>query len=108
MLYELRTYYAVPGKGEKVLARFRDHTTKLFEKNGIQNVAYWVAENNPEELIYIVKHPDAAAMKANWDKFRSDPEWVKVKSESEVDGPIVERLTSQPMTPTDFTMPGMD
>ena len=35
MLYELRTYYAVPGKGENVLARFRDHTTALFEKNGI-------------------------------------------------------------------------
>ena len=106
MLYELRTYYAVPGKMENLLARFRDHTLKLFEKNGIENVGYWVADNDPNQLIYIVRHPDADAMKANWDKFRSDPDWQKAKGESEADGPIVERLTSVAMHPTDFTMPG--
>ena len=73
MLYELRTYYAVPGRMPNLLARFRDHTCALFEKNGIQNVGYWVAENDPNCLIYIVRHPDAAAMQANWDKFRNDP-----------------------------------
>ncbi len=108
MLYELRTYYAVPGKMDKLLARFRDHTIDLFEKNGIQNVGYWIAENDPDQLIYIVRHPDGEAMKANWDKFRNDPAWQKAKAESEVDGPIVERLTSVTMVPTDFTMKGMD
>jgi hypothetical protein len=108
MLYELRTYYTVPGRMPNLLARFRDHTVKLFEKNGIQNVGYWVAENDPNCLIYIVRHQDAAGMQANWDKFRNDPEWVKAKGDSEADGPIVERLTSQAMNPTDFTMPGTD
>ena len=40
---------------------------------------------------------DGEAMKANWDKFRNDPAWVKAKGDSEADGPIVERLTSQTM-----------
>ena len=108
MLYELRTYYTVPGRMPNLLARFRDHTCTLFEKNGIGNVGYWVAANDPNCLIYIVRHPDEAAMQANWDKFRNDPEWVKAKGDSEADGPIVERLTSQAMNPTDFTMPGTD
>jgi hypothetical protein len=107
MLYELRTYFAVPGKMDKLLARFRDHTVKLFEKNGIENVAYWIAENDPDQLIYIVRFPDGTAMKRAWDAFRSDPEWQKAKAESEKDGPIVERLTSVTMQPTDFTMSGM-
>jgi hypothetical protein len=106
MLYELRTYYTHPGRMPNLLARFRDHTTALFEKNGIGNVGYWVAENDPNCLIYIVRHPDGAAMKANWDKFRNDPTWVKAKGDSEAEAPIVERLTSVTMTPTDFTMPG--
>lgn len=29
--FEMRTYYAAPGKLDDLLARFRDHTTKLFE-----------------------------------------------------------------------------
>jgi hypothetical protein len=39
--YEMRTYYAEPGKLEALNARFRDHTCKLFEKHGITNVGYW-------------------------------------------------------------------
>ena len=29
-LFEMRTYYAAPGKLDDLLARFRDHTVKLF------------------------------------------------------------------------------
>ena len=38
-VFELRIYQAAPGKLEKLDARFRDHTSKLFEKHGIRNVA---------------------------------------------------------------------
>ena len=40
--FELRIYHAAPGKLEDLLARFRNHTTKLFEKHGMTNVGYWV------------------------------------------------------------------
>jgi len=39
-VYELRVYHAVPGRLGDLLARFRDHTTKLFERHGLENVAY--------------------------------------------------------------------
>lgn len=41
-VYELRTYITNEGKLEALLARFRDHTCRLFEKHGIQNIGYWV------------------------------------------------------------------
>src|SRR5688572_29712495 len=43
--YELRTYYANPGKLEALNARFRDHTLRLFEKAGMTNVAYWTKQD---------------------------------------------------------------
>ena len=53
-IYELRTYTAKDGKLENVLARFRNHTTKLFEKHGMKNIGYWVPADSPG----ISKHTD--------------------------------------------------
>ncbi len=47
-VYELRVYHAAPGKLGELLARFRDHTAKLFEKHGVKNVAYWTPLDEPE------------------------------------------------------------
>ena len=41
MIHELRIYTATNGRMNDLMARFRDHTMALFEKHGIQNVAYW-------------------------------------------------------------------
>ena len=57
-VYELRMYHAAPGKLGELLERFRDHTTKLFEKHGMKNVAYWTPVDEPERgnmLIYILQ-----------------------------------------------------
>ena len=105
-IYELRTYIYNDGKLENVLARFRNHTTKLFEKHGMHNIGYWVAADEPASkntLIYVISHKNREAAKASWDAFRSDPEWLKVKGESEANGAIVDKVTSVFMTPTDFS-----
>jgi hypothetical protein len=39
--FELRTYYATPGKLEELHARFRNHTLKLFKKHGMEVVGFW-------------------------------------------------------------------
>ena len=44
--FEMRTYYAAPGKLDDLLARFRNHTMKLFEKHGMSNIGYWVPLTN--------------------------------------------------------------
>ena len=40
--FELRTYYAAPGKFEALHARFRDHTCALFKKHGMEIVGFWI------------------------------------------------------------------
>src|ERR1700692_2095735 len=39
-VYELRIYHALEGKLDDLLRRFRDHTTKLFEKHGNKKVGH--------------------------------------------------------------------
>lgn len=104
--YELRVYHAVEGKLEDLLARFRDHTMKLFEKHGIKNVAYWLPVDEPlkgKTLIYMLEHPSREAAKANWQAFRDDPEWQSVKSKSEANGPLTEKIDSTFLALTDFS-----
>lgn len=102
-IYELRTYHTVPGRLDALIARFRDHTIRIFEKHGMINVGYWVPKDTPNTLIYIISHKDAAAAKQNWDDFRKDPQWVKARTESEASGKIVEKVDSVFMEPTDFS-----
>src|SRR5260370_12063957 len=47
VVYELRIYHVVPGKMENLVARFRDHTMKLFADHGIKSVAYWTPVDEP-------------------------------------------------------------
>ena len=105
-VFELRTYTCNEGKLPDLLARFRNHTMKLFEKHGMTNVAYWVpqdAPNSANTLIYVISHASRDAAKKNWAEFGSDPEWQKVQKESEANGKIVSKVVSVYMDATDFS-----
>ena len=105
-LFEIRTYTTEPGKIDALNARFRDHTTKLFEKHGMTNIGYWTPIDEPrsaDTLIYVLAHDDAAAAKKSWDAFRMDPDWIKARTESEAAGPIVRKVESVFLTPTDYS-----
>jgi hypothetical protein len=105
-VYELRVYRANEGKLEDLLRRFREHTVKLFEKHGIKSVAYWTPVDEPQKgktLIYILEHPSREAATANWQAFRDDPDWVRVRDKSEENGKLVEKVDSTFMTLTDFS-----
>lgn len=94
-VFEMRTYYAAPGKLEDLQARFRNHTTKLFEKHGMENIGYWVPVDNQEnKLIYILAYPSREAREQSWKAFGSDPEWQKVQKTSEANGRIVTKAES--------------
>ena len=106
-VFELRTYTAHPGRLAALNARFREHTTRIFEKHGMKNVGYWVPQDSPmsdNTLIYIISHPSREAAAANWDAFRADPEWSKVAEESQRDGRIVSNVDAVFMDPTDYSM----
>src|SRR5687768_13660447 len=94
-MFELRTYYAAQGKLDALHSRFRDHTTKLFEKHGITNVGYWVPVENPEsKLVYVLAYPNQEARQSSWKAFGGDPDWQKVKAESERNGKLVSKVES--------------
>jgi NIPSNAP len=106
IVYELRIYHAYEGKLDDLLRRFRDHTTKLFEKHGIKNVAYWTPTDDPlkgKTLVYILAHPSREAATANWKAFQNDPDWQSVRDKSEANGKLVEKIDSTYLVMTDFS-----
>lgn len=105
-VYELRIYHTPEGKLESLLARFRDPERKIFERHGMHCVAFWTATDEPlkgRTLIYMLRHKSREIANENWKAFRADPEWVKVKAETEANGPLVEKSESTFMSLTDFS-----
>lgn len=102
-VYELRTYTTHPGRLPALNKRFREHTTKLFEKHGMTNVMYWTPVDKEDTLIYVLKHASPEAAKKSWDGFRNDPDWKKAAMESEKDGKIVLKVESVYMKVTDYS-----
>jgi hypothetical protein len=106
-IYEMRVYYANPGKLDALNARFRDHTMKLFEKHGLTNIGYFVpaGENKDNKLVYFISAPSKAARDKSFKDFVADPEWKKAAAESEKDGKLVNRIESTFMAATDYSPP---
>lgn len=105
-VYELRIYHAASGKLPDLLARFRDHTIKLFDRHGLHSVAYWTPVDEPDKsntLIYILRHPSREAAATNWKAFQDDPDWKSVKEKSEANGKLVDKVDSTYMALTDFS-----
>ena len=105
-VYELRLYHVNPGKMDVLRDRFRDHTDAIFKRHNMKSVGYWVPQDAPSSenlFVYILEHPSREEAKKNWDAFHDDPEWKKVKAESEKNGPLVDHIDNYFMDPTSFS-----
>ncbi|MBM3738535.1 MAG: NIPSNAP family protein [Acidobacteria bacterium] len=111
-VFELRTYYAMPGKLQALHSRFRNHTLKLFEKHGMNNVGYWAPTDQAKKpgmpdkgntLIYVLRHKSREAATASWKAFREDPEWIKARDASEKDGKLVDHVDAVFMEAVDYS-----
>jgi hypothetical protein len=105
-VFEMRTYYAHPGKMKALHARFRDHTVKIFAKHGMTSIGYWSpidAAEADKKMVYILAFPSKEAADKSWEAFHNDPEWKKAREESEKDGPLVARVVSVFLNPTDYS-----
>jgi hypothetical protein len=104
--YELLTYYATPGKLEALHARFRNHTLGLFKKHGLTVVGFWgptdKEKGSENTLVYLLVFPDRAARDKAWGSFVADPEWQKVRADSEKDGKILEKRETVILMATDY------
>ncbi len=103
-VYEMRTYYAAPGKLDELHARFRNDTMRLFEKHGIKNVGYWVPVKNTEnKLVFLLKYPNREARESSWKTFAADPRWVAAKAKSEEKGALVTKVDQTFLQLTDYS-----
>lgn len=83
--FELRTYTVREGSSIDLLhSRFRDSTNALFRKHGMTIIGFWQPLAKPNQLIYMLAYKDAAARDASWAGFNTDPDWVKTRTEMQV------------------------
>jgi len=105
--FELRTYYAAPGKLEALNKRFRDHTVALFKKHGMEIVGFWIPSDKDKgaenTLVYVLAHKSREAAKKSFTDFGNDPEWKKARAESEVNGKLTTKVESVFMSATDYS-----
>src|SRR5678816_95044 len=73
---EIRTYTAADGKRDAADAPLKGNT-----------------------LIYILAHPSREAATKSWQAFHDDPEWQKVKADSEAHGPLTTKTAPASTAP---------
>lgn len=105
-IYELRIYHIQEGKADALRERFGNYTDAIFKKHNMQSIGYWVPEDAPNSqklFIYILEHPSRQEAEKNWAAFKADPEWQKVKAQSEANGALVDQEDSYFMDPTSYS-----
>lgn len=105
--FEIRTYYAAPGKLEELHARFRNHTMTLFKKHGMEVVGFWgptdKEKGSENTLVYVLVFPSRQARDQAFKDFGADPEWQKARAESEKNGKLAEKVESVILMATDYS-----
>ena len=99
-VFEMRTYTTAEGKLPNLNARFRDHTMRIFDRHNMENIGYWVPQETPNTLVYIIAHDSREAAQENWGGFREDAEWPGVAQASGVGRVQVESVF---MEATDYS-----
>ncbi len=105
-IYELRLYHVNEGKMDALIARFGDHTDAIFKRYNMKSIGFWRPEDTPYSqnlFVYILEHPSREEARRNWAAFQADPEWKKVKADSEINGPLAAHIDSYFMDPTSFS-----
>jgi hypothetical protein len=72
----------------------------------MKGVFYSVAADAPDSqntFIYVLAHESREAAKKSWDDFRNDPAWKSMRDTSEANGPLVGKVESTFVIPTDFS-----
>lgn len=108
MIYELRIYEAIPGRLPALLARFQNHTLRIWDKHGIRQAGFWttLVGESSQRLTYMLAWDSVADREKRWAAFLADPEWLAVSAETEKDGPIVQNISNELLAPTAFSTAG--
>ena len=90
---ELRLYEVAPGRMDDMLARYRGPLRELFARHGIEVAGAWHAQFGPRApmFIYLMHWPSLEARAQAWGGFYADPQWSRVRAETNRGSELVER-----------------
>lgn len=90
---ELRFYEVEPGRSEDMRARFQGPLRQLFERHGIRVAGAWFSGHGPKAplFIYLMHWPSLEARNQAWEGFYADPEWARVRTDTNQGSELVER-----------------
>lgn len=104
MIYELRIYEAMPGKLQALNHRFANFTLSAWRKRGWKVVGFWTETiGTSNQLIYMLGFENLAEREKKFAEFLADPEWNRVRAESEKEGPLVARIRNTILQPTPYS-----
>ncbi|HEX7910579.1 MAG TPA: NIPSNAP family protein [Paraburkholderia sp.] len=105
MIYELRTYRAVPGRLPDVIGRLRERILPIWARHGIRQSGFWTTliGESDAHLIFMLAWESLAEREVKWQAFLDDPEWHQVRIDTESNGPIIANITNELLVPTDFS-----
>ena len=69
-------------------------------------IGYWTpveGEEKDNTLVYILAYPNREARDASWKAFAADPDWRAAYAASRADGPLVKKVESKFLSPTDYS-----
>ncbi len=107
-VYELRVYTTLPGKRPALADRFRDHTSKMFERAGMTNVGYWNAatgDNAEETFIYLLAYPSREARDRMWEELGTyeDFQEIIIAVERDDERKLIENIEARILEPTSYS-----
>jgi hypothetical protein len=77
----------------------------IWKRHGIRQAGFWttlVGESHMD-LTYMLAWESMAERETKWTAFQADPEWIKVRAETEKDGALSQSISNQFLTPTAFS-----
>src|SRR5207244_11642995 len=83
-----------------------DQTDSIVKRHNMKSIGYWSPEDERSSqnvFIYILEHPSRQDAQKNWAAFQADPEWQKVKAESDKNGALVDHIDRYFMDPTSYS-----
>lgn len=98
---ELRLYEVAPGRMDDMLARYRGPLRELFARHGIEVAGAWHADFGPRAplFIYLMHWPSLEARSQAWGGFYADPQWARVRNETNAGSELVERYDLNFLSP---------
>lgn len=105
MQYELRIYHCQSGRLPDLCRRFEQHTLALWSKHDIRPIGFWtvIIGESSGDLYYMLEWRDMAERDAKWSAFLNDPEWLRIRAETEKAGPLFTHVSNTLLAPTAFS-----